>query len=93
MQVTKKMTVQRDEVVDVVCNKCGESQKVDVAEMRDEDGFKISAHVYFHEYLPVDYRLGFYSRLFGDETRLVFDLCEKCLHEFVAGFKIKAELT
>lgn len=91
MIVRKKKLVERYEEVDVVCNGCSEHMRV-VPEDGDDE-YTMTSRAYFREYISIDYRLGYYSKIFGDESRVQFELCERCLKKIVDGFVVPAEIS
>jgi|SRR5690625_425705 len=69
-----------DKLVEIICNKCGVSE--DVSD--DEHGWGAEP---FREF---DLVYGYGSELY-DMTGVRFDLCEYCVREIVADFKIEAD--
>jgi hypothetical protein len=67
---TKLVTVQREEVISIECDKCHGvfEDTIDLQEFH---------HIRF---------TGGYGSVFGDETRVECDLCQRCLKELVGGF-------
>lgn len=67
---------QEKKLIQVVCNKCGRSLKV-------ENG-------YLREYcFSADTVFGYFSQKDGKKHH--FDLCEDCYDELTAGFAVEAE--
>ena len=77
MLKTKKATREVDEVCSIVCNKCTKEYFVNQDEMSEFEGLG-----------EVSLTFGFFSEFFGDMTRISFSLCEECLFELVASFKV-----
>jgi hypothetical protein len=77
MLITKKITetVEREEVVGIICNKCGGSCY----------NYPNDPHSY--EGVQVSKSGGYWSKYLGDMCQYQFDLCEKCLWEFMQSFK------
>ena len=75
MQVTEKRTVteERDVVVDVLCNVCGNSL---LKGSCGPEGI-----------VELELTFGYDSQLFGDMTRLQFSVCEVCLHSWTRTWK------
>ena len=80
MYRTKKVSCeeQHDQIVDLLCNVCGESQKFDSP----------LGTSYYHDAVHIDYRMGYFSRVYGDDTQISCEICEKCFQAFAATFKI-----
>lgn len=74
---TAKATVVRDEVIDVLCNKCGESCR------------KINGG---YDYVSICYTGGYESMILGDCSRYEFELCEPCLADLIDSLKISASV-
>lgn len=74
--ITKTITV--DEIDDVICNKCGDSCRQE-HRLSNEGLIEISVQG------------GYWSNYIGDGTRYTFSICEKCLIELFASFKIEPE--
>lgn len=62
-------------VEDIICNKC-------------EKSLKDSSNINYEGLVEADVAFGYGSDHFGDMTQIQFSLCEKCLHNLVATFKI-----
>lgn len=79
MRVTEKVTVETDKTVDIICDKCGYTL------------FNFVSHGsrYYKEFALINNTFGYLSEFFGDDTYLEFDICEKCLWDFVQTFKNK----
>lgn len=82
MQFVKKKRVTREVVEDIICNKCGESLKV------DEDGVDTD----FYGLIGIEVQGSYYSPVFGGGDMYEFDLCEACLKKFFKTFKISSKL-
>lgn len=76
MKVFKTISIQKDEIDEVICNMCG--QKIE----KDDNG-------HFADYLQVYKRWGYYSSHDGEEHS--FDLCENCYNNIINKFKIPAK--
>lgn len=46
----------------------------------------------WHDCVRTAHGFGYHSTLFGDNTEVYFDLCERCVFEFVKTFKVAAEI-
>lgn len=79
MQQTKKITIERNVVDKITCNKCGE-----VFIVSEWDSFDPLIHNF-----KVEYGYGSDFDMMLEE----FDLCEKCIKEFTGQFKIKSKET
>jgi len=88
--VTKKVSVEEDEVVDVICNRCGESQRR-VTPSFVHEGETHHEYVHFRDTVKVDHGWGYHSG--QDQTVIRFHLCEQCVGEVVATFKVPPELS
>lgn len=100
MKITKKTTkqVEVDCLVDVLCNKCGEScippscrSRMEADEHSVENFHDITMkfellNVYGLAEATVEG--GYDSHPLSDMTRYTFSLCEGCLHELFKTFKI-----
>ena len=75
---TKKVMKEQEEVVDVICNNCGESCK------KSLNHFGI---------LETTVHGGYDSEKIGDCTSWTFSICEDCLDPIVKGFKIPPKIT
>jgi hypothetical protein len=73
LKVVKR--IETEEVLDVICNKCGESC------------YNIPQDPYSYEGIQVSKTGGYYSKHLGDMNEYKFDLCEKCLWELMKTFK------
>ncbi len=77
MKTFKK--VFKEEVVKdkTICNKCG-----------------VGPEVHRDECVEVKYTFGYFSdpKLFGDQTQVSFDLCERCVFELVKKFIVPASV-
>lgn len=73
---TKKRTIEVDVCDDMLCNKCGKS-------FYEKNGEPEGL-------IDLRFTGGYYSQYFGDMTSIKFDICEKCLYEWVEAFKISA---
>lgn len=67
--------IETEEVLDVICNKCGESC------------YNIEQDPYSLEGVSVGFTGGYYSKYLGDMNQYKFDLCEKCLWDLMKTFK------
>lgn len=76
MLKTKKTTVEVDEVCEIVCNKCSKVSEVHDS-MSDFEGLG-----------EVTLTFGYFSKVFGDMTKISFALCEECLFELVTSFEL-----
>ena len=61
-----------EELKEVICNKCGNS--IDF--------------INHEEHVHNSVTFGYFSKHFGDMEEVEFDLCEKCLYDFVNTFKV-----
>lgn len=77
MKFTKKVQIESTNIEDVICDKCGESQ------------FKNSTYGknYFKPFCNFWEQFGYDSKWFGDGATVEYDICEKCLYDFVLSFK------
>lgn len=82
MKVIKTITETRevDIIEDVLCNKCGETCKTKACD--NLEGL-----------IEVVVCGGYGSHFIGDMNQFEFSVCEKCLMEFVATFKIQPVMT
>jgi hypothetical protein len=82
MEVTKTVMTEMVEVMDIFCNKCGESCKID-------DGFGKNQRLYAG-IIDLEYAgpAGNYERSIEEGSVHKFALCEKCLAELIGSFKI-----
>lgn len=82
-QKTHLVTREVEEVVErhILCNKCG----------RKDQCFPNPEYEEVQEYLHTDLRGGYGSRFPGDLTRVRFDVCQDCLAEWVATFKVEPQ--
>jgi len=74
---------------DKVCDRCGRvaSMVRDGKDVHDPvDG------VYASEWLHVSYTGGWGNSLIGDLSHMEFDVCERCLSEFIEGFVHKPDI-
>lgn len=71
---TEIVSVEKRKLESITCNKCGNKCS--------QINFDCS------NYVDVYYKAGYGSPIDGDE--ISFELCEKCLLEFMESFKIKA---
>jgi len=76
MKVTQKETIEKEVVVDIFCNKCGDSCQRD--------------HGYYGLREAIVYG-GYESNPLEDMTTYTFSLCESCLDELFKTFKIPVE--
>lgn len=77
MRIYKKVTHESLLVDEVTCNKCGSSCKgVDIGNVTG---------------LEVVYHTNYDNNILPDVTTYYFDICEKCLVEFMGTFKMPAE--
>jgi hypothetical protein len=74
---TKKITTNSTIVVDVLCNKCGESLREGWASGISDAYGLVGAYV----------STGYFSPALGDGNHYEFDLCERCLDELFKTFK------
>lgn len=83
MRITeiKTKTVESEEVVDVICNKCGESCKEN--DCTDSPGI---GNV-FCGLVEVSVDGGYFSPVFDDGIGYKFSVCERCLDEYFKTFK------
>ena len=70
----EKQKVEKEIEVPIKCDKCG-------VEFDSSD--------YAEEYISVDYVAGYGAKYFEDTDKVSFDLCEKCLFEFVKTLDIE----
>ena len=75
MKVRKIITIKRDEVVEVICNKCGALFEC------NDDGFRSNL---IHGF---NIMFGYGSP--HDLEKWEFDLCETCIGQLVDSFEIK----
>ena len=67
-----------EELEVLVCDRCGrETNQSEVEEMQ--------------EYLQIDFRAGFGSVVFPDESRVTGDFCQYCVKELLGDFLIVAD--
>jgi hypothetical protein len=78
MKITKKVKVEieKEEIVDILCNKCGES---------------LGGFCDYHGLVEVRVVGGFQGPVFEDCDEYTFSLCEKCLKGIFDECKIKPE--
>lgn len=74
-----KKTIKEQHLSKVICNKCNEVFFEPKKNMNYEGLF-----------VSVDF--GYESSYFGDTVAIEFDVCEKCLKEFVDTFKVKPKI-
>jgi hypothetical protein len=74
---TQTITKTTEVVIDVLCNKCGES----LIEGKGSGGEAIYGLAHAHV------STGYFSPALGDGNEYEFDLCEKCLKELFKTFK------
>lgn len=67
MIITKKVTVENDEIVGIVCDKC----KKEFSDLLELQEFH---HIRF---------TGGYGSAFGDGMNVECDICQSCLHEMI----------
>lgn len=85
----KQELVKRTIPDSIICNKCGREFKYD----HYDNGYKTfhnyseNSQMEFHHYEDVG---GYYS-LIGDFIEFKFDICDKCMIEFMTTFKIAPE--
>jgi hypothetical protein len=77
MKIIKRVVKEVEEVQDYLCNRCGKT-----CHYRDPDEP-------FAGLLEVEYVAGYFS-IFGDGDIYRFSLCELCLKELFASFKLAA---
>jgi hypothetical protein len=80
---TQVVTKEVEEVVEkhVLCNRCG----------RKDRAYPDPQYEEVQEYLHVDLVGGYGSRFPGDSNRVRFDVCQDCLREWVATFKVEPQ--
>lgn len=76
MRIIEKKQVEKEFVVDVICNQCGNSCKVEPHD--------------FYGLIEIGYTGGYCSTHFGDMEQHSFSLCEKCLRELIDKFSINS---
>ena len=77
MKKYKTVTTKMEVVEDIICNKCGESLRVDEYNFCGLEDAKV---------------IGCYgSKHIGDLVEYEFHLCEKCVMELIESFKIPAD--
>jgi hypothetical protein len=79
MQVVKKKRVKVEITEDRLCNKCGESLKV------NEQNYESGPELY--GLMGVRIQGGYFSPWLEDGALYEFDLCEKCLKKLFKTFK------
>lgn len=79
MLIKSKQLKEVEVVNDVLCNKCEKSLKV----KQSEDYYGLR---------EVTVHSGFFSAEFPDCTRYTFSLCEECLAELFATFKLPVQV-
>lgn len=82
---SENVTIERDVVDDIICNKCGQKIK---------KGKDIDSQYpdYIHEeVIEVKADFGYFSRIFHDGEKHKFHLCEKCYYDIVNSFIIPVE--
>jgi hypothetical protein len=84
MEITKKIKKEiiEDKIVDILCNKCGLSCNHS-PKGRDAE---------FYGLIEVQVHGGYESTHLNDMTSIKFSLCEKCISELSASFKIPATI-
>lgn len=80
--IVKTVTKEEIEVIDILCNKCGESC--------DNSG---TGHSFYEGLIEETIDFGYGSNHFGDGTSVTFSICESCLKEYFSTFKIKPHRT
>lgn len=81
MIIREIKAVEQAVIIDVICNQCGESCA------KKHDGIDIP-DIYGAE---VEYSTGYYSTALPDGKMYRFHLCEGCLKNLMAGFKVPAD--
>lgn len=74
------VTREEDQVVDIICNRCGESLRVSL----DTDG----NHHDYYGLGEVEVSGGYASPVLPDAMTFTFSLCEPCLGQLFSTFKI-----
>lgn len=84
MKKTKKVkkTIQVEETVDIICNKCGKSCAYQ----------KSGPYTSYYGLVETEVHGGYDSSVIGDMTSWRFSLCEVCLGKIAKGFKIPVEI-
>lgn len=77
---TEEIQTTTQVVVDILCNKCGES----CATSTSDHGWQRS----FDGLLEVEVHAGYWSKVLGDGFRTKFSLCEMCVSELFKTFKL-----
>lgn len=87
MKTFKKVQIEQEFAKEIFCNKCG---VLCVFECSDK---AIINDTYNVTGISIDHYGSFLSNHFYNFTKYSFDLCEKCLFEFVQSFKIEPTIT
>lgn len=72
----KYKTGNEKKIIDLCCNKCGKS-------------IKVENNIVKEGVFSIDYKWGYFSDM--DSEIHSFDLCEECYKEFIDGFIIEIE--
>jgi len=84
MEIKKNVKMEKETVEDVLCNKCGFSCKRVYPNSSNDDGE-------FYGLIEVSFSTGYLSDPLPDCQIYTFSLCETCLYDLFASFKIKPE--
>jgi hypothetical protein len=82
MRILRKVTIEKEETEDILCNMCGESCK--------EGKYGDSQWSQYQGLIEVDISAGYDSKVLNDGDEYIFSLCEKCLKELMDKFKFDA---
>lgn len=87
MKTTKVVTREIEETAEVRCNKCGDlcsTPKREIAVAED-------SRCEWYGLIGATFSAGYFSEVFEDGHKFEWDMCEPCLKQLFASFKIPAK--